>query len=99
MKYVMINAFAVSFLFGSALLVSAQVPSAADMQQKLDQELANTKRSATESTSKARESASDVKSAAEQKMSDTAAQHKSQAEGKMTEEIEKAKRKAQGAGY
>ena len=89
MKYVMTSVLAVSVLFGSVLMVSAQAPSASDMQQKLDQELANTKRSATESTSKARESASDVKSAAEQKMNDTAAQHKSQAEGKMAEEIEK----------
>ncbi|MEQ1795182.1 MAG: hypothetical protein ABL970_13440 [Nitrospira sp.] len=99
MNYVMISALAVSVVFGSVLMVFAQVPSAGDMQQKLDQELANTKRSATESTSSARQSASDVKSAAEQKMNDTAAQHKSQAEGKMAEEIEKAKRKAQGSGY
>lgn len=86
-------------LIGMATLCSAQgLPQPGDMQQKLEQEMANTKRSATESSSGARQSASDVKSAAEKKMEDTAAQHKSQAEGKMTEEIEKAKRKAQGIG-
>lgn len=99
MNYRMMSSLAMSVVFSSALVVSAQAPSAGDMQQKLDQELANTKRSAAESTSNARQSASDVKSAAEQKMNDTAAQHKSQAEGKMAEEIEKAKRKAQGSGY
>jgi len=83
----------------SALVASAQVPSAGDMQQKLDQELANAKRSATESSSSARQGAGNVKSEAERKMEETAAQHKSQAEGKITEEIEKAKRKAQGSGY
>ncbi|MBU6432556.1 MAG: hypothetical protein KGS09_07480 [Nitrospirae bacterium] len=86
-------------LIGMATLCSAQgQPQPGDMQQKLEQELANTKRSATESSSGASQSASDVKSAAEKKMEDTAAQHKSQAEGKMTEEIEKAKRRAQGIG-
>lgn len=99
MNYRMMSSLATSVVFGSALMVSAQAPSAGDMQQKLDQELANTKRSAAESTSNARQSASDVKSAAEQKMNDTAAQHKSQAEGKMAEEIEKAKRKAKESGY
>ena len=99
MRYAMMCTLVVGFALGSAFLVSAEVPSAGDMQQKLDQEMANAKRSATESTSGARQSASDVKSTAEQKMNDTAAQHKSQAEGKMTEEIEKAKRKTQGSGY
>ena len=74
------------------------VPSAGDMQQKLDQEMANAKRSASESSSNARQGAANVKSEAERKMEDTAAQHKAQAEGKMTEEIEKAKQKAQGMG-
>lgn len=74
------------------------LPQSGDMQQKLEQEMANTKRSATESFSGARQSASDVKSAAEKKMEDTAAQHKSHAEGKMTKEIEQAKRKALGIG-
>lgn len=86
-------------VIGSSVAVSAQVPSAGDMQQRLDQEMANAKRSATESSSSARQGASNVKSEAERKMEETAAQHKGQAEGKMTEEIEKAKRKAQGAGY
>lgn len=82
-------------LIGMATLCSAEgPPQPGDMQQKLEQELANTKRAATESSSGASQSASDVKSAAEKKMEDTAAQHKSQAEGKMTEEIERAKRKA-----
>lgn len=86
-------------LIGLATLCSAQgQPQPGDMQQQLEQELANTKRSATESSTGARQNASDVKSAAEKKMEDTAAQHKSQAEGKMMEEIEKAKRKAQGIG-
>lgn len=88
-----------TLVIGSARGVSAQVPSAGDMQQKLDQEMANAKRSATESSSGAKKGASNVKSEAERKMEDTAAQHKGQAEGKMAEEIEKAKRKAQGAGY
>lgn len=99
MKYVMMSTLAVSVVFGSALLVSAQVPSASDMQQKLDQEMANAKRSASEPSSNARQGASNAKSEAERKMEDAAAQHKSQAEGKMAEEIEKAKRKAQGSGY
>lgn len=86
-------------VLGWSPVVFGQTPSASDMQQKLDQEMANAKRSATESTSSARQAASDKKSEAEQKMNDTAAQHKSQAEGKMMEEIEKAKRKAQGTGY
>jgi F0F1-type ATP synthase membrane subunit b/b' len=86
-------------VLGLSPVVFGQAPSAGDMQQKLDQEMANAKRSATESSSSARQAASDKKSEAEQKMSDMAAQHKSQAEGKMTEEIERAKRKAQGAGY
>lgn len=82
-----------------AALCSAQgLPQPGDMQQKLEQEMATTKRSATESSSSARQNASDVKSVAEQRMSETAAQHKSQAESKMTEEIEKARRKAQGIG-
>lgn len=84
---------------GSVLVSSAQVPSAGDMQQKLDQEMANAKRSATESSSSARQGAGNVKSEAERKMEEAAAQHKGQAEGKMTEEIEKAKRKAQGSGF
>jgi hypothetical protein len=86
-------------LIGMATLCSAQgLPQPGDMQQKLEQEMANTKRFATESSSGACQNASDVKSAAEWKMSETAAQHKSQAEDKMTEQIEKAKRKAQGIG-
>lgn len=84
---------------GSALVASAQVPSAGDVQQKLDQEMANAKRSATESSSSVRQGAGNVKSEAEWKMEETVAQHKGQAEGKMAEEIEKAKRKAQGAGH
>jgi len=88
-----------TLVIGAALVASAQVPSAGDMQQKLDQEMANAKRSATESSSSARQGASNVKTEAERKMEETAAQHKGQAEGKMTEEIEKAKRKAQGSGY
>lgn len=86
-------------VLGLSSVVFGQAPSPSDMQQKLDQELANAKRSATESSSSARQAASDKKSEAEQKMSDMAAQHKSQAEGKLTEEIEKAKRKVQGTGY
>jgi len=66
------------------------------MQQKLDQELANTKRFATESNSSTRQGASNVQSEAERKMEDLAAQQKSQAEGKMTEQTEKAKKKSQG---
>lgn len=96
---IMVSLPAMAFVVGSVLVVGAQVPSAADMQQKLDQEMTNSKRSATESTSNARQEASDKKSEAEQKMNDMAAQHKSQADSKLTEEIEKAKRKAQGAGY
>ncbi len=84
------------FMFGTVFVVSAQVPSSGDMQQKLDQEMANAKRSASESPSNARQGASHMKSEAERKMEDEAAQHKSQAEGKMSEEIEKAKRKAMG---
>lgn len=84
-------------LIGMATICFAQgQPQPADMQQKLEQELANTKRAATESSSSARQSAIDVKSAAERKLEETAAQHKSQTEGKLTEEIEKKKRKAQG---
>lgn len=86
----------VAMLGASACLVSAQVPSAGDMQQKLDQEMANAKRSASESSSNTRQGASNMKTEAERKMDDEAAQHRSQAEGKMTEEIEKAKRKAMG---
>lgn len=86
-------------VLGLSPIVFGQALSAGDMQQKLDQEMANAKRSATESSSSTRQAASDKKSEAEQKMSDMAAQHKSQAEGKLTEEIEKAKRKAQGTGY
>ena len=97
-KTVSVLLTASTIVLGVALVASGQVPSPGDMQQKLDQEMANAKRSA-ESTSSARQAASDKKSEAEQKMSDTAAQHKSQAESKMTEEIEKAKRKAQGTGY
>lgn len=88
-----------ALVLGSAFVASAEVPSAGDMQQKLDQEMANAKRSATESSSSVRQGASNIKTEAERKMEETAAQHKSQAEGKMTEEIEKAKRKAQGSGY
>lgn len=99
MKHMMMSLLAVSVVFGSVLLVSAQIPSAGDMQQKLDQEMANAKRSATESSSAARQGSGNVKSEAERKMEETAAQHKGQAEGKMTEEIEKAKRKALEAGH
>jgi hypothetical protein len=81
-----------TLVIGSALVASAQVPSAGDMQQKIDQEMANAKRSATESSSSARQGAGNVKSEAERKMEETAAQHKGQAEGKLTEEIEKVKR-------
>ncbi|MCS6293626.1 MAG: hypothetical protein H8J66_11185 [Nitrospira sp.] len=88
-----------TLVIGSALVASAQVPSAGDMQQKLDQEMANAKRSATESSSSARQEAGNVKSEAERKLEETTAQHKGQAEGKMTEAIEKAKRKAQGSGH
>ncbi len=84
------------FVCGGVLGLSAQVPSASDMQQKLDQEMSNAKRSASESSTSARQGASNMKSEAERKMEEEAAQHKSQAEGKMTEEIEKAKRKAMG---
>jgi F0F1-type ATP synthase membrane subunit b/b' len=85
-------------LLGSALVASGQVPSSSDMQQKLDQEMANSRRSASESVSSSRQGAGNMKSEAEKKMEETAAQHKSQAESKMTEEIEKAKQKAQGMG-
>lgn len=94
----MMYSFTAIFVLGSALMVAAQGPSAGDMQQRLEQEMAATKRSATDSTSSARQAASDKKSEAEQKMNETAAQHKSQADNKLTEEIEKAKRKAQGLG-
>jgi len=67
--------------------------------QSLGNESSDAKRSATESSSSARQRAGNVKSEAERKMEETAAQHKGQAEGKMTEEIKKAKRKAQGSGY
>lgn len=87
-----------AFMMSSTLLVSAQVPSAGDMQQKLEQEMSNAKRSAGESTSSARQGAGSMKSEAEKKMEETAAQHKSQAEGKMTEEIEKVKQKARDMG-
>lgn len=96
---IVVSLSAMAFVVGSVLAADAQVPSAADMQQKLDQEMANSQRSATESTTSARQAASGKKSEAEQKMNDMAAQHKSQADSKMAEEIEKAKRKAQGAGY
>ena len=86
-------------VLGFSPVVFGQAPSPSDMQQKLDQEMANAKRSTTESSSSARQAASDKRSEAEQKMGDMAAQHKSQAESKMTEEIEKAKRKALGTGY
>lgn len=99
MRNIIGSVLIVALVMGSALVAVAQAPSAADMQQKLDQEMANAKRSATESTSAARQGASNVKSEAERKMEETAAQHKGQAEGKMAEEIEKAKRKAQGTGY
>ncbi len=99
MKHVMMRLLAAGVLLGFALPAFAQVPSAGDMQQKLDQEMANAKRSATESSSAARQGAGHVKSEAERKMEETAAQHKGQAEGKMTEEIEKAKRKALEAGH
>ena len=88
-----------TLIIGSAPVASAQVPSSGDMQQKLDQELANTKRSATESSSSARQGAGNVKSEAEGKLEETEAQHKGQAERKMTEAIEKAKRKAQESGH
>lgn len=87
-----------TLIVGSALAVLAQVPLAGDMQQKLDQELANARRSASESSSSVHQGAGNVKSEAERKMEEAAAQHKSQAEGKMTEEIEKAKQKALGTG-
>ena len=65
-------------LIGMATLCSAEgPPQPGDMQQKLEQELANTKRSATESSSGARQSASDVKSVAEKNMEDTPAQEPS----------------------
>jgi F0F1-type ATP synthase membrane subunit b/b' len=88
-----------TLVIGSVLVASAQVPSAGDMQQKLDQEMANAKRSATESSSSARQGAGNVKSEAERKLEETEAQHKSQAEGKLTEAIEKAKRKSQESGH
>lgn len=94
----MIGALVGAITLGSALLASGQIPSAGDMQQKLEQEMSNAKRSASESSSSARQSGGSMKSEAEKKMEDTAAQHKSQAEGKMNEEIEKAKQKAQGMG-
>ncbi len=87
-----------AFVVGTASVVSAQVPSAGDMQQKLDQEMANARRSASESSSSARQGVGNVKSEAERKMEDTTAQHKSQAEAKMAEEIEKAKQKAHSMG-
>lgn len=93
-----VGAAAATFVLTSALSVSAQVPSAGDMQQKLDQEMAKARRSANESSSSAQQGGSNVTSEAEKKMEDIANEQKSQAEGKMTEQIEKAKRKAQGMG-
>jgi F0F1-type ATP synthase membrane subunit b/b' len=98
MKHIAVGAVTALFVVSLGSTVLAQVPSAGDMQQKLDQEMANAKRSASESSSAARQGAANVKSEAERKMEDTAVQHKVQAEGKMTEEIEKAKQKAQGMG-
>ncbi len=85
-------------LFALSSSVTAQVTQPGDMQQRLEQEMTNTKRSAADSSASAGQNAPNMKSEAEKKMEDTARQHKSQAEGQMTEEIEKAKRKAQGMG-
>ncbi|MFO0705801.1 MAG: hypothetical protein U0412_03015 [Nitrospira sp.] len=98
MKQMIFCASLTACFLGASLTTLAQVPSAGDMQQKLDQEMANAKRSASDAASGAKQGAGSVKSEAERKMEETAAQHKSQAEGKMTEEIEKAKQKAQGTG-
>jgi hypothetical protein len=67
--------------------------------QCLGNESSDAKRPATESSSSARQGAGNVKSEAERKMEETAAQHKGQADGNTTEEIEKAKRKAQESGH
>ncbi|HLZ34269.1 MAG TPA: hypothetical protein VKP13_09635 [Nitrospira sp.] len=83
------------WLFAGALLAQG-IPQPGDMQQRLEQEMTQTKRAAGESAAGASQSSKEMKSEAEKKMEDTAGLHKSQAEGKMTEEIEKAKRKAQG---
>ena len=82
-----------AIILGTALVAAGQALSPKDMQQKLDQEMANTKRSASESASGTRQSADDVASDAERKMEEAAIQHKSQAEAKMAEETEKAKKK------
>jgi hypothetical protein len=68
------------------------------MQQRLEQEMAESKRAAGESATGARQRSGEMKSEAEKKLEDTASQQKSQAEGKMAEEIEKAKRSARGLG-
>ncbi len=85
-----------SIVLGVGTIAFAQAPSAGDMQQKLDQEMTNARRSANDSVSSAQQGASRAKSEAERKMEDTTNEHKSQAEGKMSEAIEKAKRKSQG---
>ena len=64
-----------AIILGAALVASGQVQSPKDMQQKLDQELANTKRSASESASGTGKSAGDVSSDAERKVEDLTIQH------------------------
>ena len=95
LKQISLYTIAMFTLTGCASVALAQAPSAGDMQQRLDQELANTKRSASESVVGTRQGANSAKAEAERKMEETASQHRSQAEGKMTEEIEKAKQKTQ----
>jgi len=85
-----------SIVLGTGTFALAQVPSAGDMQQKLDQEMTSARRSASDSASSMQQGTSRAKSEAERKMEDTANEHKNQAEGKMSEAIEKAKRKSQG---
>jgi hypothetical protein len=85
-----------AFLLFSGPVFAQGVPQPGDMQQRLEQEMSQTKRATSETAAGTRQRSGEMKSEAEKKMEDTAGQHKSQAEGKMTEEIEKAKRKAQG---
>jgi hypothetical protein len=85
-----------SFLLFAGPVFAQGIPQPGDMQQRLEQEMSQTKRATSESAAGARRSSQEMESEAEKKMEDTARQHRSQAEGKMTEEIEKAKRKAQG---
>ncbi len=80
----------------AAATASGQALSPSDMQQKLDQEMANARRAASESSSSTRRNANDVTTDAERKMDDLATQHKSQAERTLAEEIEKSKKKPQG---